>query len=133
MSPHRFWSTISSHIGELTNEDLDYIIENYSIDAKRELKEYVSQEFNLTQAALKTSLLEIAPHSKRALKRLNYPYSEHNFEQLLFSIGIYIFSTWHVELHQIMGAHPKAERRFSEKEFSEKEFSEKEFGEVELF
>jgi len=123
MSPHRFWSTISTHISELTNEDLDYIIENYSIDAKRELQDYVSQEFNLTLAALNTSLLEITPHSKRVLKRLNYRYTEQNFERLLFSIGIYIFSTWHVELHQIMNSHPKIERKFSEKEF----------GEIELF
>ncbi|WDE02253.1 hypothetical protein [Thalassomonas actiniarum] len=123
MSPHRFWSTISTHINELTNEDIDYIIENYSIDAKRELQEYVSQEFNLTLAALNTSLLEITPLSRRVLKRLNYRYNEQGFEKLLFSIGIYVFSTWHVELHQIMNTNHKTERKFSEKEF----------GEIELF
>ena len=119
MSPHRFWSTISTHINELTNEDISYIVENYSIGAKCTLQDYVAQEFNITLAALNTSLLEITPHSKRVLQRLNYRYNERSFESLLFSIGIYIFSTWNVELHQIMNSNVQAETKSSENNFGE--------------
>ena len=103
MSSYLFWQKITEHIREFTNEDIEYIEENFSLSTKQSLLEYVSQEFNITNEILNISLSYIAPTVQRQLKRLEYQYKDQEFEFLLFAITTYIFSTWTVELHNALG------------------------------
>lgn len=123
MSSYLFWQKITTHIREFTLEDIDYINENFSLCTKQSLLDYVSQEYNITNPILNISLLHIVPSVKRQLIILSYEYAETEFEDLLFAIASYIFSTWSVELHQALG----------NSQFTTTEDVSDDFGDIELF
>jgi len=119
MSAYLFWNSIALHISEFTFEDVEYIKNNYTICTKRSLQEFVSQEFNITHVILNISLLKIAPLVKKRLHKLDYEYTDVEFESLLFSISSYIFSQWNVELHRIITGVEGATDSFTEDDFGD--------------
>jgi len=120
MSAYLFWNSIALHISEFT---LEYIKNNYAACTKRSLQDFVSQEYNITHVILNISLLKIAPQVKRKLHRLDYKYTNVEFEHLLFAICSYVFSQWNIELHRII----------SGVEDNKDIFSEDDFGDIDLF
>ena len=95
--------TIDKHIREFTLEDVNYIKENYALRAKQTLVTYVSQEFNITNAVLNVSLLQMAPTLKRQLRMLDFELKDNEFEGMLCAVASYIFASWNLELQQTLG------------------------------
>jgi hypothetical protein len=122
MSSYLFWRTISSHIKELTSEDVEYIEKNFKPSDNEQFSSYVSREYNINFSMLKIALLEISPPLRYLLHRIDYEFNLNDFHYLLFAVANYIFSTWAVEIHNVLG-----NCQISTDETSD------DFGDIELF
>ena len=103
MSSYFFWCTISSHIKELTSEDVEYIEKNFKPSDNEKFSSYVSREYNINFSMLKIALLELSPSLRYLLHRIDYEFNLSDFDYILFSLANYIFSIWAVEIHNVLG------------------------------